>query len=300
MTVSPKNLPAQPAQIKKVLRLSFCIAFCFLIVELIAAYYTNSLALLADATHTLTDVLALGMSMVAVKIAHLDADDNHSFGHKRVEVLSAIFNSTLLALVACWMIFQGITRLLSPETIKINLIFWVALVGVFAQLSIVLLLFKYKNDNLNVKSAYLESFADLISSIGVCIAALLIYLTGYAQLDGLIAVLIGLWCLPRAWQLFKECLHILMEGVPKDFSLDVIAKELLSVKGITGVHDLHIWAISSDHYTLTAHIVYDKNYCAQALIKEAQTHLNTLGILHTTLQFETTACEHSDNKYWTH
>ncbi len=282
----------------RALKICFGITFVFFLLELCAALYTQSLALLSDAMHMCTDVLALGISMAALRLANVPADHNHSFGHQRIGILSAIFNSVLLFFIALWMIYEGVERYFSPVEPNTQVAFWVAVAGVLANVTCLSILRPHRHEGMNLKAAYLEVTADTLSSVGVLCAIAFMYMTGKNWLDGLVAIGIGFWALPRAWSLFKECAHILMEGVPEHISMDAIAQQLLMIEGVLGIHDLHIWGLDQKSLSLTAHVVHNDTCLPAQMMPNMQKALAELGITHTTFQFEYEACAHSDGKYW--
>lgn len=279
--------------LEKALQLSFIFTSTFLVIELILAWYSQSLALLSDALHMLTDVVALGISMFAVRFAKTPADHNHTFGHQRIEVLSGLINSILLFVIAIFMVYQGANRFFNPVAINTNALAITAFAGLLINLICVQLL-KHHIQNIAVKSAYNEALADLMSSAALCITSFIMLWFKIDILDSLIAIAIGIWALPRSYRLLKECVHILMEGAPTHIKIEEIAEKLLSVEGVFNVHDIHVWTLTQEHISLTAHLVHDKDIESARVIENAQIVLRAMGIVHTTFQCEWQACDHSD------
>lgn len=259
----------------------------FLIAEVIGGILTGSLALISDAAHMLTDVTALIIALIAIRVSKRPADARRTFGYYRFEILAAAFNAALLFVVALYIIYEAYQRLKQPPEIYSTGMLIIASLGLLINLASMYLLSRDQDKNLNLKSAYLEVWSDMLGSVGVIIAALLIRFTDWSWVDSAIAVLIGLWVLPRTWILLKETINILLEGVPAGIDFNQIKSRIMSIKGILDVHDLHIWAITSDKISLTAHLVIDSRFKEELVRDEVQLLLlNQFKISHTTLQIE--------------
>ena len=258
----------------------------FLIAEVIGGLITGSLALLSDAAHMLTDVTALIISLVAIYVAKRPADTSRTYGYYRFEILAAAFNAALLFGVAFFILYEAYQRLKNPPEIYSMGMLVIALLGLVINIIAMKLLSHGKEGSLNLRSAYLEVWSDMISSLGVIIAAIVIYYTHITWIDSLVAVLIGLWVLPRTWILLKEAINILLEGVPEGVNIKNIETAILSVTGIIEIHDLHIWAITNDKISLTAHLV--TNVGNEEAIRTAVQNIlsSQFNITHTTLQTE--------------
>lgn len=268
----------------------------FMLVEVVAGFMTSSLALLSDAAHMLTDVSALAISLVAIRIAKRVADKRRTFGYYRFEILAAAFNALLLFGVAIYIIDEAYQRLQIPAEIQTGGMLVVAVLGLIVNIISMQLLSSGKNTSLNMKGAYLEVWSDMLGSVGVILAAIIIQFTGLEWVDSLIAVAIGLWVLPRTWVLLKETLNILLEGVPDGIDIAVVQADMRQIPGILSVHDFHLWALTSGKASLTAHIVYDPAYQAETLLPPLKQLLaERFSVFHTTFQFETTACMHTDD-----
>ncbi|HSB98228.1 MAG TPA: cation diffusion facilitator family transporter [Spongiibacteraceae bacterium] len=276
---------------EKLLAIALALTASYLIVEVVGGLLTHSLALLSDAAHMMTDVVGLAIALVAIRIARRPADRKRTFGYYRFEILAAAFNAVALIVVAAYILWEAVQRFLAPPEIQSIGMLAVAGIGLVVNIISISLLQSGSDHSLNVKGAYLEVWSDLIGSIGVIAAALIIRLTGWAWVDAVVAVAIGLWVLPRTWLLLRESLHILLEGVPKGIELDDIEQSLLSLAGIAAIHDLHVWALTSGNSSLTAHIVLQAPGTEQEVLARAQALLNDkFAIHHTTLQIEDTAC----------
>lgn len=263
----------------------------FLLIEAVGGVITESLALISDAAHMLTDVTALAISLVAIKIGRRTADLKRTFGYYRFEILAAVFNTILLFLVAVYIIYEAYQRLSEPAEIHSVGMFIIAFMGLLVNLIAMRLLTAGKNHNINMKSAYLEVWSDMLGSVGVIIAAVIIYFTGWKSVDSVIAILIGLWVLPRTFILLKESINILLEGVPKEIDLNRLNQSLCKTQGVLDIHELHVWAISSNKISLTAHVVIDPDYDGEEVLEMIRALLSSqFKISHTTLQQERTKC----------
>lgn len=263
----------------------------FLIVEIIGGIVTKSLALLSDAAHMFTDVTALAIALAAIQIAKRPADRKRTFGYHRFEILAAAFNALLLFAVAFYILYEAWARFQSPPEIQSTGMLVIAAFGLLINIIAMYLLVGGQKDSLNVKGAYLEVLADALGSIGVIIGALVIKFTSWLWVDSAIAVAIGFWVLPRTWILLRDSVNILLEGVPADINLDSIEADLKALDNVTGVHDLHVWSITSGKHTLTAHLVvtttdWQKVLDAAQLMLAKNYQLN-----HVTIQCENAICE---------
>ncbi len=258
----------------------------FFAAEVVGGFLTNSLALLSDAAHMFTDVMALVIALVAIRIGKRSADNRRTFGYRRFEILAAAFNAIGLFLVALYILYEAYERFLNPPEIETWGMLAVAILGLVVNLISMRILVSGSESSLNMKGAYLEVFADMLGSIGVIIGAILVYMTGWAQIDAVIAVLIGLWVLPRTWKLLSESLNILLEGVPEGVELQRVHAELTALPGVKDVHDLHIWSITSGQHSLTAHLLVDDHPEDSSLLKQAHAVAKKHGIEHTNFQVE--------------
>ena len=258
----------------------------YLIAEVVGGLLTGSLALLSDAAHMLTDVMALVIALIAIRIGRRAADGRRTFGYRRFEILAATANAFVLFLVAIYIMVEAYKRFQTPPDIESGWMMAVAAVGLIVNIISMRMLTGSGEHSLNMKGAYLEVLADMVGSIGVIIAALIIRYTGWWQVDPILAVLIGLWVLPRTWKLLSESLNILLEGVPQGVELDKIHSELTALPGVKEVHDLHVWAITSGLNSLTAHLLLESYPSDQTLQEQAAAVAKKHGIEHTNFQLE--------------
>lgn len=285
-------LPTQNNE--KSLWIALALTGSFLLAEIVAGIFFNSLALLSDAAHMFTDAAALAIALAAVRVARRPADAKRTVGYARFEILAAAFNALLLFGVAAYILYEGWQRLRHPTEVQSSGMLAVAVFGLVINLISMRLLRSGKDRSLNVKGAYLEVWSDMLGSVGVIGAALVIRFTGWVWVDAVTAVAIGLWVLPRTWILLKESLNVLLDGVPEGLDVDALAQAVLAVPGVTGVHDLHVWALTSGKPIMTSHIVHAPDVRPSELLQASKELLaDRFGIFHTTLQLEAKACEHS-------
>ena len=273
-------------------KLTFALALTssFLIIEVIAGFMTQSLALLSDAAHMFTDAAALAIALVAIKIGKLPADDKRTFGYQRFEILAALFNAMMLFMVAIYILFEAYQRFNHPPEIQSMGMMIVAVIGLIINLISMKILFSSAQDSLNVKGAYLEVLSDAIGSVGVIVGGAIIYFTGWMWIDTLIAVLIGFWVLPRTWVLLKQSINILLEGVPEEIDIEKLRNDLLALQGVENIHQLKVWAITSKNVHLTVHL-YAPQADRKSLYQEAMEMLSHAhGITEMTLQIEDDDC----------
>lgn len=229
----------------------------FLVVEVVASFISGSLALLSDAGHMATDVAALGIALLAIRIGRRPADDRRSFGYRRLEILAAAFNAAGLFMVAGYVLWEAVNRFLEPSNVDSRAMLVVAIAGLIVNAIAMRLLHRGRSASLNVQGAYLEVWADLLGSIAVLAGALAIEFTGAQWIDPLVAVAIALWVLPRGLALMRKALHVLLEGTPEGIDPRAVEETILSVGGVRRVHDLHLWSITTGVPLLTAHVELD-------------------------------------------
>ena len=240
----------------------------------------------------LTDVAALVIALIALRLATRSADSKRTFGYYRFEILAAVLNAVMLFLAAFYILVEAFQRLQNPREVASMGMLIVATVGLIANLISMRVLQAGAQSSLNMKGAYLEVWSDALASIGVIAAALIIHFTGWWRVDPIVAILIGLWVLPRSWTLLSESIHILLEGVPQGLALDAIHSQLMSISGVLDVHDLHVWSITTGKNTLTAHLILDASTIdQQSILKQARAAIEKFGITHSTVQIEATRCD---------
>lgn len=256
----------------------------FLVIEVIYGFISGSLALLSDAGHMLTDAMALALSLFAIRIGSRPADRKRTFGYRRTEVLAATVNAAALFAIGIYILVEAYRRLQEPVEVQTTPMLIVATLGLLVNVISARLLVGSSGDSLNMKSAYLEVMGDLLGSVAVIVGALLIRFTGLTWLDPVLGALIGLWILPRTWGLLKASVNVLLEGVPEGVDLDALRTELAAVPGVTELHDLHVWSVTSGDNNLTAHLVVPLP--SPSIQGAVDAIAERYGIEHVTLQFE--------------
>ena len=277
---------------------AFAIIFTFFVVEAIAGFATNSLALLSDAGHMLTDVIGIGMALAAIQMAtrfertsgsasRSASRSSHTFGLYRLEILAAFVNALLLFGVAIWVLVEAVRRVVGePDVLGVPMLV-VATLGLLANVVAFLLLRAGSKESLNVEGAYLEVLADTVGSVGVIAAAVLLEVFGWAWIDPVVAAAIGLWILPRTWRLGRRAVRILLQAAPDDVDLDALSAELEAIEGVVDVHDLHVWTLTSDMDAASAHLMTTSGVDAHGVLDQARHVLaEHYGITHGTFQVE--------------
>lgn len=276
------------------LALSLGITLAFVLIEVIAGLWGNSLALLSDAGHNLTDVVALGLSWYAVRLNSQPANARKTYGYHRAGILVALVNSTTLVLIAIWIFYEAYQRFISPPEVNSSILIVVGLIAVVINLITALLVKRGSERDLNLRSAFIHLMGDVFSTIGAVIAGVIIYFTNTNWLDPFVSVLIGFLILYNAWGILRETVDILLESAPRDVDIKTMVDDLVKVEGVLGVHDLHAWSITQSLRALSAHILIDdisisNGATIQREINELVSH--KYGIGHATLQLECAGCE---------
>lgn len=261
----------------------------FLLAEVVGAFLSNSLALLSDAAHMATDTVGLMVALLAVRLARRPPDARRSYGYARLEALGALLNGALLFAVAGYILWEAVQRFREPQAIATTGMLAIAVLGLLVNLLAMRLLHAGSGESLNVKGAYLEVWSDMLGSLAVIVGALLIRFTGWHLIDPILAVLIGLWVVPRTWMLLREAINVLLEGVPKGVDLEQVRSALRQHAGVRDVHDLHVWALASSTPALTAHVVADGDADSLRLAL-TQVLRERFAIEHVTLQIEIEHC----------
>jgi cobalt-zinc-cadmium efflux system protein len=277
---------------EKSLKIAFGLTLAFLVVELVGGIVAQSLALLSDAAHMFTDTAALAIALLAIRTAKRPADKRRTFGYHRFEILAATFNAMLLLVVAVYILWEAWLRIEAPLEIQSNLMLGIAVIGLAVNLISMKVLRDGQEKSLNVKGAYLEVWADMIGSIGVIVGAGLIKFTGWAWIDSAVAILIGLWVVPRTMTLLKSSINILLDGVPEDIDIEKVEAALRGVPGVRSFHDLHVWAVTSGKTTLTVHLVVEPSVDGEGTVLPVvrERLARDFGLRHITVQCESVPC----------
>lgn len=264
-----------------------------MIAEIIGGLLANSLALLSDAGHMLTDILALGLSIIAMRFAQKPPTASKTFGFYRLEILAAFFNGILLLFISFYIFYEAYQRLVHPEEIKGLFMLVVAAIGLLANVVGILILRKSALKNLNVKSAFFHMVGDTISSMGVIAGGLVILYTGWNLVDSLIGIFIGMLILRGAYSLVRESVDIFLEATPKDIDVEKMLSDLHKIEGVKDIHHLHLWTITSGIYAMSAHVLIEDLLVSKSaeILRQIETLLQSkYNMEHTTIQFESEFC----------
>ena len=269
------------------MRAALFISLAFLLIEVAGGLLSHSLALLADAAHLFTDVAALILAYAAMTLADRAPTKQHTFGLYRAEILAAFVNAQVLLLVSGFILFEAYKRFRQPPEIQTSLMLGVAIAGLAANLVSMRLLRSGQKDSLNLKAAYLEVATDMLSSIGVILAAALMPLTGWLWLDPAISAAIGLLILPRTISILKESAHVLLEGSPEEVDPASLREKILAIPGVEELHDLHIWTLTSGVNSASVHVRADpRSPRGDVLEKVQELFEKQAGVDHATIQVE--------------
>jgi cobalt-zinc-cadmium efflux system protein len=279
------------------LKLALALSCIYFFAELIGGFLTNSLALLSDAGHMLSDIGALALSLFAFRIAKRPATVSSTFGFHRVEILAALFNGLTLWLIVGVIFAAAYNRFLDPPPVESYGMMVVASVGLLVNIVAGAVLYGSHHHNLNLRGAFLHIVSDALGSVGAIAAGLIMLFTGWYVVDPVISILIGLLILHASWNLVKESLSVLMQAVPKGIRLEDVQKCLEEVEGVSKVHDLHVWAVTSDLFTLSAHAVVENGGDFHQVLNGIEEVLKErFNIEHTTIQLEIESREEKEFK----
>ena len=288
------HLHERGGQTRLRLALSLALTLAFVVIEALAGYFANSLALLTDAVHNITDVAALALTWYAFRLAEQPAHAGKTFGYHRAGILAALINSTSLALIAAGIFYEAYQRFLTPPPVSSNILMTVGAAAFVVNLATAWLVSHGAQHDLNLRSAFLHLLGDVFSTLGAVLAGVGIWLTGLDWLDPLASALIGLLILWNAWLVSRETVGILLESTPRDIDMSAMVRDLMRVDGVRSIHDLHVWSISQSLRILSAHVVIDDMLISQAApIRQEIGRLiaQEYGIGHTTLQIECEGCD---------
>ncbi|HEX7541245.1 MAG TPA: cation diffusion facilitator family transporter [Anaerolineales bacterium] len=289
-----EHIPNLTSSSVRRLALSLGITLVFVVIEILAGVFANSLALLTDAAHNLTDVLALALTWWALWITTKPADSSKTYGYHRAGILVALVNSTTLAVIALGIFYEAWKRIVAPPIVQADILIGVGAAAVVVNLATALLVRRGSEQDLNLRSAFLHLMGDVLSTVGAVIAGIIIRFTGWNWLDALVSILIGFLILWNAWGILRESLEILMESTPADINLDTLRRDMLAVEGVRGVHDLHIWSINRSLRTLSAHVITDDvpvSVGAKVRAAVGQMLADRYEVRHATLQLECIECD---------
>ena len=282
---------------KKILTISFIIIGLFMIVEILGGFIANSLALLSDGLHMLSDTVSLGVALIAFIYAEKNATSTKTFGYKRFEVLAALFNGITLLIISGVIIIEAIRRFFNPIKVQSTEMFIISVIGLIVNIIVAIIMFKSgdTSHNLNMRGAFIHVLGDLLGSLGAIIASILIYVFNFTIADPIASILVSIIILKSAIGISRSSLNILMEGTPSDVNLDKIISTIINHNEIYNVHDYHVWTISNDMNALSCHAVVSETMSVQdceGLLKKIEHELLHLNIQHMTIQLETAQHDH--------
>lgn len=272
---------------KKNLAIVFGLTSFYLIVEVIGGLWTGSLALLADAGHMLTDVAGVGLALLAIWFAERPASPERTYGYYRVEILAALTNAVVLILISLYILYEAYQRFKNPPEVESVAMLGVATVGLVVNIVGMLILRASSKESLNMKGAYFEVLSDMLTSIGVIIAGVIMLTTGWYYADPLISAGIGLFILPRTWALLKDAVGVLIEGTPSDVDIAALRASLAKLEGVAEIHDLHVWSLTSGVNAMSVHAVLHEGAEHDDILTRVHEHCtNSFKISHVTVQTE--------------
>lgn len=286
---------------KKVLWISLLIITFYMIVEAIGGFLTNSLTLLADAGHMLSDSISMVIALLAFTFGEKAANHSKTYGYKRFEILAAVLNGLTLIFIAIYIFYEAIDRIQNPPEVASGGMFLVAFIGLLINILVAWIMMRGADveKNLNLRGAYLHVISDMLGSLGAIIAALLIIFFGWGWADPLASVIVAALILRSGYYVTKSALHVLMEGTPDNVNVDDVIQTIQNTKGIHSVHDLHIWSVTSGLNALSCHVavVDDQLSIAESegLLRQIEQDLEQQNIHHMTIQLETSAHQHDDS-----
>ena len=268
------------------LRIALAITAVFLVVEVVAGYLANSIALLADAGHMLTDVAALGLALFVAWFSKQPGSPQKTYGYLRWEILAAFVNGGTLLLISAWILVEAIMRLRAPEPVGSGLMLLVSIAGLAANIVAARVLAGSSKENLNARGAYLHVLGDLLAIVGTLIAALLIRYTGWLIADPLASIFTTVLIMGGAWRLVRESVDILLESTPAHIPLPAVRNQLEAIPGIESVHDLHVWSVTPAVIAMSAHCIVREPDQHQHVLEHIHDAMRLFGIQHVTIQLE--------------
>jgi cobalt-zinc-cadmium efflux system protein len=283
---------------EKRLAITFLVTILILAGEVVGGYLSNSLALLSDAGHMVTDALAIALGLVAARISKRPSDKNATFGYQRVGLLAALINGLSLLVIAVFIFYEAYERLMSPPRIDIPLMLGIAVLGLVGNLVMAFIL-GHSHEDLNLKSVWLHVLGDTLSSVGVIISGIIIYFTGWAYADPIASVLIGGIIIWGGIRLVRDTISIFLNLTPKGFSVEKLVKNITNMSDVVDIHDVHLWPVAHNHVAFSAHILVDDKTLkeVEATKKNIEEMLRENGVTHSTLQIEC-SCVDCDNSLY--
>ncbi len=272
---------------KRALKIVLVLTSAFLVAEVVGGLIAGSLALLADAGHMLSDSVSLGVALFAAWLAGRPGGPSRTFGYRRAEILAALFNGVTLVAISIWIFIEAGMRFSDPPEVEAGLMLAVAVGGLLVNLVAARILHGHAGESLNVSAALRHVVADILGSVGVIVAALIILGTGWEYADPVVSVAIGILILASSWTILRDSVRILLEASPTGMEVDEVGRAMAAVAGVSQVHDLHVWTITSGFLALSAHVLVDRETDCHATRREVEAMLHErFGLDHTTLQVD--------------
>ncbi|MGQ0715639.1 MAG: cation diffusion facilitator family transporter [Gemmatimonadaceae bacterium] len=268
------------------LRIALGITASFLLAEVVGGLVSNSLALLADAGHMLTDVAALALSLFVAWFSRQPYEPRRTFGYLRWEILAAFLNGATLLLLSVWIAVEAVMRLREPEPVVSGVMLTIAVIGVIANIVAAVVLHPASTSSLNLRGAYLHVLGDLLGSVAVVVAALLVRFTGWLAADPIASLLMTLLIVRGAWQLVRDSVDVLLESTPAHISVGAVRQQLEAIPGIESVHDLHVWTVTSGVVAMSVHAIVREPERHQHVLEHVHDAMRLFGIQHVTVQLE--------------
>ncbi|MGG3892052.1 cation diffusion facilitator family transporter [Metabacillus fastidiosus] len=285
---------------KKILLISFIIITGYMIIEAVGGFITNSLALLSDAGHMLSDSISLAIALIAFSLSGKSANYSKTFGYKRFEILAAVLNGVTLILIALYIFYESIERFANPPEVATNGMLIISFIGLIVNILVAWIMMRGGDtkENLNMHGAFLHVLSDMLGSVGAIVAALLIMFFDWGWADPLASVIVAILVLRSGYFVTKASIHVLMEGTPQNVDVDDVVQTIEKTEGVQSIHDLHVWSITSGVNALSCHAVVDNHLTikeSERILREIEHNLEHKGITHVTIQMETTAHKHDDS-----
>jgi cobalt-zinc-cadmium efflux system protein len=279
------------------LKASLVATLAFTAFEVYAGLRSHSLSLLSDAGHNFTDALALLLAAIGFYVQSKPADEFRTFGYHRAGVVTAFLNAATLVLISVVIFYEAVIRILHPEPVDDRMMFWVALGALVLNGGIMLALSTRKKDDINLRAAFIHMLGDALGAAAIIIGALIIRYTHWTYIDPILSIALGGLILYSCWDIIRESLNILLEGLPRGLELPNVTAAMCVIEGVLDVHDLHIWSIGSNTHALCSHVLIDDMppSASEAILRRINTKLCSMGIHHTTIQFEHVPCVLKEN-----
>ena len=295
---SSKSRIHEERNLVSILSIAFFLTATFMLIEFMVGLYTQSLALIADASHMLVDALALGVALLAVWLSSRPATADKTFGFYRIEILAALLNGLILIMIALGIFYESFHRFYEPPEIKTEWMIATAVVGLFVNLINAYFLYGSQSISLNVRAAFLHVTGDAIGSIGAIFAGILMKFKGWYIADPIVSMAVGVLIIYNAGKLVRDSINILLESTPGHINLETIHQELCNVEGVRSIHDLHVWTLTSGFYAMSCHAVLTGEGEQHQILKELRSVLNDkFEVKHSTIQLEEKSLEDQEDHF---